>query len=65
MAWNTENSVKEYLITFFWVFGVFVLVTTMFIDRVIKHFSEVSEVAKTNDIYIFSNNHIVFVDKSH
>ena len=34
----------------------------MFIDRIIERFSEV---AKTDDIYIFSNNHIVFVDKSH
>ena len=37
----------------------------MFIDWIIKRFSEVSEVAKTNDFYIFGNKHIVFVDKSH
>ena len=34
----------------------------MFIEWIIKRFSEV---AKTNDIYIFGNKHIVFVDKSH
>ena len=37
----------------------------MFIDWIIKRFSEVSEVAKTNDINIFGNKHIVFVDTSH
>ena len=41
------------------------LFITMFIDRIIKHFSEVAEVAKTNDIYMFGKKHIVFVDKSH
>ena len=65
MAWNTENSMKEYLTTFFWVFSVLLLFTTMFIDWIIKRFSEVSEVAKTNDINTFGNKHIVFVDKSH
>ena len=65
MAWNTENSMKEYLTTFSWVFWVFLLFLTMIIDWKIKRFSEVSEIAKTNDIYIFGNKHIVFVDKSH
>ena len=36
----------------------------MFIDWIIKCLSEVLEVAKTNDIYIFGNKDIVFVDKS-
>ena len=65
MAWNPENSMKEYLTTFFWVFWVLLLFLTMFIDWIIKSFSEVSEVAKTNDIYIFGTKHIVFVDKIH
>ena len=65
MAWNTEKSVKEYLTTFSWVFWVLLLFITMFIDRIIKRFSEFLEVMKTNDIYIFGNKHIVFVDKSH
>ena len=42
-----------------------ILLITMFTDSIIKRFSEVLEVAKTNDIYIFSNKHIVFVDESH
>ena len=62
MAWNTENSMKEYLTTFSWVFWVLLLFITMFIDWIIKCFSEVK---KTNDIYIFGKKHIVFVDKSH
>ena len=37
----------------------------MFIDWIIKHFLEVSEVVKTDDIYMFGKKHIVFVDKSH
>ena len=41
------------------------LFITMFTDLIIKRFSEVSAVAKTNDIYIFDNKHIVSVDKSH
>ena len=65
MAWNTENSMKEYLTTFSWVFWVLLLFITMFIDWIIKLFSEVSEVVKTDDIYMFGKKHIVFVDKSH
>ena len=65
MAWNTENYMKEYLTTFSWVFWVLLLFRTMFTDWIIKRFLEVSEVAKTNAVYIFGNNHFVFVDKSH
>ena len=65
MAWNTENFIKEYLTRFSWVFWVLLLFMTMFIDWIIKVFPEVSEVAKTDDIYIFGNKHTVFVDKSH
>ena len=45
-----------------WVLLLFI---TMFTDWIIKCFSEVLEVAKTNGIYIFGNKHIAFVDKSH
>ena len=62
MAWKIDNSMKEGLTTSSWVFLLFI---TMFIDWIIKSFSEVLEVAKTNDIQIFGNKHIVFVDKSH
>ena len=41
------------------------LFITMFTDWIIKRFSDVSEAAKTNEINIFWNKHIVFVDKSH
>ena len=61
MAWRTENSMKECLITFSWMFWVLLLFITMFLDWIIKC---VSEVAKTSDIYILGNKHIVSVDKS-
>ena len=38
MAWNTENSMKEYLTTFSWVFWVLLLFITMFTDWIIKRF---------------------------
>ena len=58
MALNTENSMKEYLTTFSWVFWVLLLFITMFTDWIIKHFSEV-----TNDIYMFGKKHIVLLIK--
>ena len=61
MARNIENSMKVCLTTFSWVFWVLLLLTTMFIDWIIKHFSEVLEVAKTNDIQIFDNKHILLI----
>ena len=57
-----ENSMKECLTKFSWVFWVLSLFITMFIDWIIKRFTEVLEVGKTNDIQIFGNKHIIFVD---
>ena len=58
--WKFYDRVFNNITRVFWVLLLFI---TMCIDWIIKRFSEVLEVAKTNDIYIFGKKHIVFVDK--